>query len=73
MATRRKTLPYAAAALIRSSIALNNDAIRTLRLVIDRPMTSEERYRLLARAMDALHQSAATLKELQQLQPEQEA
>jgi hypothetical protein len=36
-------------------------------------MTSEERYRLLARAMDALHQSAATLKELQQLQPEQEA
>lgn len=67
MPTPRKPLPYAAGQLVDIAMAYNLDAGKVLRQIIDTPMTSEERYRLLAKAVDKLHQSTAALKEVSQI------
>lgn len=64
MATKTKPLPYRASHLVAGAIALNNEAVTTLRQMIDKPLTSEERFRLLAKVVDKLHQSTGLLKEI---------
>lgn len=64
MSSRRKPLPYAASALLEQAASDCQAARKALVIVLDKPLTPEEKYRLIGKAVHLLHEIERTLAEV---------
>lgn len=61
--TKRKPLPYHVSYAIDKALCENSQAVQALLTVMNAQTTTEERYRLIGKAIHHIHESTSALKD----------